>query len=192
MRLERRCARAWPLSSRRWCARHICKQSELERQLLLAGETPGLILNATFAAGKEVGGSVLVLTGRYRAGLCQRLCRRCHARRVRYRAGGDNGCRERTGRPWRTVGGVRCRRPGRRFLSRNFPTRRYLSATYSMPLGIDGWKFELFATDGRTAPYATTRHGDIRRVRSGPRQGHLRSDQDSRCGAGAQLHVRTD
>src|SRR5664279_3905127 len=42
------------------------KQSELERQLLIAGEAPGLILNAVFAAGKEVGGSVLVLTGRYR------------------------------------------------------------------------------------------------------------------------------
>src|SRR5947209_7324063 len=36
-------------------------QHELERRLLIAGETPGLILNATFAAGKEVGGSLLVL-----------------------------------------------------------------------------------------------------------------------------------
>jgi hemolysin activation/secretion protein len=42
------------------------QQAELERRLLIAGEEPGLTLNATFAAGKEVGGSVLVLTGRYR------------------------------------------------------------------------------------------------------------------------------
>jgi hemolysin activation/secretion protein len=42
------------------------KQSELERQLLIAGEAPGLVLNAVFAAGKDVGGSVLVLAGRYR------------------------------------------------------------------------------------------------------------------------------
>ena len=42
------------------------KQSELERRLLIAGEAPGLILNAVFASGKEVGGSVLVLAGRYR------------------------------------------------------------------------------------------------------------------------------
>ena len=42
------------------------RQADLERRLLLAGEQPGLTLNATFAAGKDVGGSVLVLTGRYR------------------------------------------------------------------------------------------------------------------------------
>jgi hemolysin activation/secretion protein len=41
-------------------------QAELERQLLIAGETPGLTLNATFAPGKEISGSILVLTGRYR------------------------------------------------------------------------------------------------------------------------------
>src|SRR5581483_2001031 len=33
------------------------------------------------------------------------------------------------------------------------PNRRYLSATYTMPLGVDGWRLELFATDGRTTPY---------------------------------------
>src|SRR5260370_17135382 len=45
--------------------RHLM-QADLERWLLIAGETPGLVLNAIFTAGKEIGGSVLVLTGRYR------------------------------------------------------------------------------------------------------------------------------
>src|SRR6202000_148143 len=35
------------------------------------------------------------------------------------------------------------------------PNRRYFSATYAMPIGIDGWKFELYATDGRTTPYGS-------------------------------------
>jgi hemolysin activation/secretion protein len=35
------------------------------------------------------------------------------------------------------------------------PNRRYLSATYTMPLGVDGWGLELFATDGRTTPYVS-------------------------------------
>jgi POTRA domain, ShlB-type len=41
-------------------------QRELERRLLLAGDTPGLDLRSTFAAGEEIGGAVLILTGRYR------------------------------------------------------------------------------------------------------------------------------
>jgi hemolysin activation/secretion protein len=42
-------------------------QRELERRLLLAGDTPGLDLRSTFAAGEQIGGSVLILTGPYRA-----------------------------------------------------------------------------------------------------------------------------
>lgn len=45
--------------------RHLL-QRELERRLLLAGDTPGLELRSTFAAGDEIGGSVLILTGPHR------------------------------------------------------------------------------------------------------------------------------
>ena len=46
--------------------RHLL-QRELERRLLIASDTPGLDLRTTFAAGNEIGGSVLILAGPYRA-----------------------------------------------------------------------------------------------------------------------------
>jgi hemolysin activation/secretion protein len=130
------------------------QQSELERRLLLAGEAPGLILNATFVAGKQEGGSVLVLTGRYRPisasiyvdnslppafGTVQVVT-----------TAAENGLAGLGEQFAVSVAGD----PEHDFFSA-FPNRRYLSATYQMPLGIDGWKLELFATDGRTTPYVT-------------------------------------
>jgi len=130
------------------------QQSELERRLLLAGEAPGLILNATFVAGKEEGGSVLVLTGRYRS-----ISASVYADDAMPAAFGtgqvvttlsENGLAGLGEQLSVSVAG----NPERDFF-RNDPNRRYLSATYTMPLGIDGWKLELFATDGRTTPYVT-------------------------------------
>src|SRR5262249_47473439 len=45
--------------------RHLTER-ELERRLLLASDTPGAQLRSTFAAGEEIGGSVLIVTGSYR------------------------------------------------------------------------------------------------------------------------------
>jgi hemolysin activation/secretion protein len=45
--------------------RHLT-QDELERRLLLAGDTPGLELRSAFAPGEQIGGSVLILTGIHR------------------------------------------------------------------------------------------------------------------------------
>ena len=127
------------------------KQSELERQLLIAGEAPGLVLNATFAPGKQVGGSILVLTGRYRA--------------VSLSVYGDNampvvfgtgqGVVTASANSWLGLGeqltvqaaGL----PDHDYIS-EFPTRRYLGGTFSVPIGIDGWKFEVGGTDGITTP----------------------------------------
>jgi hemolysin activation/secretion protein len=131
--------------------KHRLTQAELERQLLLAGETPGLTLNATFSAGKDVGGSVLVLSGRYRP--------------VSFSVYADNAMPTVFGtgqlvttaslnsllgygeQLTATVAGL----PDRDFTT-EFPTRRYLNGTYSMPLGIDGFKLELGATDSTTTP----------------------------------------
>jgi hemolysin activation/secretion protein len=46
--------------------KHRLTQNELERRLLLAGDTPGLELRSTFAPGEQIGGSVLILTGVHR------------------------------------------------------------------------------------------------------------------------------
>jgi hemolysin activation/secretion protein len=127
------------------------KQSELERRLLIAGETPGLVLNAVFAAGKEVGGSVLVLTGRYRP--------------VSLSVYTDNAMPTTLG-TGQLVTSVSLNSllgageqltvsaaglPDKDFDTR-YPTRRYLSGTALIPLGTDGWKLEIGATDGKTTP----------------------------------------
>jgi hemolysin activation/secretion protein len=128
------------------------QQSELERQLLLAGEAPGLILNATFVAGKKEGGSVLVLTGRYRPVSASVYVD--DAMPAAFGTGqvvttiSENGLAGLGEQFAVSVAG----NPEHDFFREN-PNRRYVSGTYTMPLGIDGWKLELFATDGRTTPY---------------------------------------
>lgn len=127
------------------------QQSELERQLLIAGEAPGLVLNATFAPGKQVGGSVLVLTGRYRA--------------VSLSVYGDNdmplvfgtgqGVVTASANSWLGLGEqltvTTAGLPDRDFVT-EFPTRRYMGGTFSIPLGIDGLKLQMGGTDGVTTP----------------------------------------
>ena len=130
------------------------KQSTLERRLLIAGEAPGLILNAVFAAGKEVGGSVLVLTGRYRP--------------ISFSVYTDNAMPTTfgTGQVVTTasLNGVlgageqltvsAAGLPDKDFSTR-YPTRRYLSGTFNIPIGIDGWNFEFGGTNGKTTPRTT-------------------------------------
>jgi hemolysin activation/secretion protein len=127
------------------------KQSALERQLLIAGEAPGLVLNAVFASGKEVGGSVLVLSGRYRP-----VSASIYADNALPSVFGTGqvvtsfsfnsllGMGEQL-----TVSAAGL--PDQDFTTR-YPTRRYLSGTFMIPLGIDGWKFEIGGTHGRTTP----------------------------------------
>jgi hemolysin activation/secretion protein len=132
--------------------RHLT-QAELERRLLIAGETPGLTLNATFAPGTEIGGSVLVLTGRYRP--------------VSLSAYVDNAMPEVFG----TGQGVLSASfnsqlglgeqitvqaaglPNHDYVA-EMPNRRYLSGIFSIPLGINGWRFEAGGVDGVTTPHS--------------------------------------
>lgn len=129
-------------------------QAELERQLLIAGETPGLTLNATFAPGKELGGSILVLTGRYRP--------------VSMSVYMDNAMPEVFGTGQGVVSASTnsvlglgeqitvqaAGLPSHDYVA-EMPTRRYFSGTFAIPLGVNGWKFEAGGTDGITTP-----HGD--------------------------------
>ncbi len=127
------------------------KQYELERQLLIAGDTAGLVLNATFAAGKDVGGSVLVLTGRYRP--------------VSASLYADNAMPQvfGTGQLVATASLNSLMGLGEQFTVSaaglpdkdffgNFPTRRYLTGIFVVPLGIDGVKLDLGGTNGVTTP----------------------------------------
>jgi hemolysin activation/secretion protein len=126
-------------------------QAELERRLLIAGEAPGLVLNSTFAPGKQVGGSIMVLTGRYRP--------------VSMSVYGDNdmprvfgtgqGVVSASANSWLGLGEQLTLQaaglPDKDYVS-EYPTRRYLGGTFSIPLGIDGWKLQMGGTDGITTP----------------------------------------
>ncbi|MBS0248681.1 MAG: ShlB/FhaC/HecB family hemolysin secretion/activation protein [Proteobacteria bacterium] len=130
--------------------RHLT-QADLERRLLIAGETPGLVLNAVFSAGKQVGGVVLVVTGRYRP--------------VSLSVYSDDAMPQvfGTGQIVTTVSLNSVLGLGEQFtvsaaglpdkdFSTAFPTRRYLSTVLSMPLGTDGWMLEGGFTKGKTTP----------------------------------------
>lgn len=130
--------------------RHL-KQSELERRLLIAGDTAGLTLNATFSAGKQEGGSILILTGRYKP-----VSLSIYTDNAMPKVFGSNqvvtavslnsllGLGEQI-----TVSAAGL--PSEGFDTR-YPVRRYLSAKALFPLGNDGWKFEFGVTNGITTP----------------------------------------
>jgi hemolysin activation/secretion protein len=127
------------------------KQSELERQLLIAGEAPGLVLNAVFAAGKEVGGSVLVLAGRYRpvsaSVYTDNALPAVFGTGQVVTSASFNSLLGAGEQLTLSAAGL----PDKDFVTK-FPTRRYLSGTFSIPLGIDGWNLEFGGTDGVTTP----------------------------------------
>ncbi len=134
--------------------RHLT-QAELERRLLLAGETPGIVLNAVFSAGKQVGGAVLVLAGTYKP-----VSASVYADNAMPSVFGTGqvvasaslnsvfGMGEQI-----TVSAAGL--PDSDYTSA-FPTRRYLSATFATPLGTDGWKFDGGFTRGITTPQAAS------------------------------------
>ncbi len=131
--------------------KHHLTQGELQRRLLIAGETPGLEQQSTLAAGTEVGGSILILTGRYRP--------------VSANLYGDDAMPVTLG-TWQVASLLALNNifgageqvavnatgyPDRDFFTR-FPTRRFLGASLALPLGIEGLKLSVTATDGRTTP----------------------------------------
>ncbi|PIT01954.1 hypothetical protein TSA1_15115 [Bradyrhizobium nitroreducens] len=130
--------------------RHLT-QGELERQLLIAGDAPGLELNAVFTGGKEIGGSILVLSGRYKP--VSASIYGDNAMPVVFGTGqmvtsaslnGVLGLGEQVSV---SASGL----PDADFVTAN-PTRRYLSATVMIPLGVDGWRVEASGTQGKTTP----------------------------------------
>lgn len=127
---------------------------EIERRLLLAGDTPGLVLRSTLAQGKEPGGTVLVLEAIDQA--------------VNGTVSVDNSLARSLGRITLGVGldlnsvaglgeltyfranGYPGGGPGPFFA--DDPRNRQLAAGIILPLGFDGLSFNLEGTDARTAP----------------------------------------
>jgi hemolysin activation/secretion protein len=129
---------------------------EMERRVLLAGDTPGAILRSTLARGKAEGATVLVIEAKYQPvsaiftfdnTLSQALGRTTvgtgvdfnsvagfgelvYLRAAGHPEGGDNG-----------------------FFDR-YPTNRTLVAGVIVPLWVDGLTFNAEVTDARTTPEA--------------------------------------
>ncbi|MDE2602920.1 MAG: ShlB/FhaC/HecB family hemolysin secretion/activation protein [Bradyrhizobium sp.] len=124
---------------------------ELERRVLLAGDTPGVLLRSTLAPGKQEGGTVLVLEATYQpvTGLITV----------------DNTLSQALGQPTLGVGldlnsvmgageliylrasGY----PDGTFLNDN-PRDRILAAGINLPLWVDGLSFNAEYTDAHTMP----------------------------------------
>lgn len=127
------------------------KQAELERRLLIAGDAAGLTLNATFAAGKAEGGSVLILTGRFRpvgvSVYSDNAMPRVFGNYQVVTAVSANSLLGLGEQVTISAAGL----PNEAFGSR-YPVRRYLSGKVVLPVGIDGVKLEIGLTNGVTTP----------------------------------------
>ncbi|WP_183504278.1 ShlB/FhaC/HecB family hemolysin secretion/activation protein [Methylobacterium brachythecii] len=138
--------------------RRDLQTSEIERRLLLAGDTPGVSLRSTLVPSTSQGGATLVIDGTYRA--------------VTGFVGGDNtvgkalgGYSIGTGLDINTAFGLgetlyvrALGYPGRNDALGtgspfgDDPRLRTLSGGLVMPLGTDGMTFNVEYTDSRTAP----------------------------------------
>ncbi|MBX9823386.1 MAG: ShlB/FhaC/HecB family hemolysin secretion/activation protein [Xanthobacteraceae bacterium] len=133
-------------------------QVELERRILLAGDTPGAILRSTLAPGRAEGASILIIEAKYQpvsailaidntmskalgrttmgmgldlnsvAGLGELVYLRANG----HPEGGGNGYFDR------------------------YPTNRALAAGFVLPLWLDGLSFNAEVTDARTTPRETS------------------------------------
>jgi hemolysin activation/secretion protein len=128
--------------------------SEIERRVLLAGDTPGVVLRSTLSPGKGEGATVLVVDAKYQAvsgtlsfdnTLSTSLGRTTlgagvdfngvagfgeliYLRAAGHPDGGDNGFFE------------------------TYPRNRTLAAGFILPLWVDGLTFNAEGTDARTTP----------------------------------------
>jgi hemolysin activation/secretion protein len=126
-------------------------ERELERRLVLAGDTPGLELRSTLAAGKEVGGSILILTGLHRPVTVSAYSD--NAMPVTFgttQAVGLLGLNSVFGAGEQIF--VSATDYPKSDFATMFPTRRFLQGNAVAPLGIDSWRVLFTATDGRTTP----------------------------------------
>ena len=130
------------------------KLSEIERQVLLASDTPGVLLRSTLAPGTEPGGSLLVIEAKH-----QPLIGSLNA---------DNSLSQALGRTAPAIGAdlnsvagggeqIYLRAGGVANLSGDglfarYPLNRSLVVGGSLPLGLDGLSLTAEYTDARTTP----------------------------------------
>lgn len=142
--------------------------ADIERQLLIAGDTPGIQLRSTLAAGRQDGGTVLVLDGGFRpvtgaAVLDNRLSEALG----RWQYGGTLALNSLSGQGDQLYVSLRTGSP----LSESFtslPRLRVAGVGLAVPVGTDGATMTAEFTDAQThgdpAPGAADLAGTLRRV----------------------------
>ncbi|NVK35372.1 MAG: ShlB/FhaC/HecB family hemolysin secretion/activation protein [Rhodobacteraceae bacterium] len=133
--------------------KHALTKGELERRLLLAGDTPGVLLKSTLKPGTVTGSTVIVVDGRYDP--------------VTVRASVDNSLGEDLGRYSASLGAnfnnllgfgevgylQVSGYPGfNNSIFGNDPRNRQIVAGFNLPLGIDGLWLNMEGVDSRTHP----------------------------------------
>jgi len=131
--------------------------TEIERRVLLAGDTPGVVLRSTLAPGTAVGATVLAIGATYQPvsailtfdnSMSQALGRTTMGAGVDFNsvAGfGELVYLRANGHPEGGANGYFDR----------YPTNRGLAAGFIVPLWVDGLTFNAEGTDARTTPQAS-------------------------------------
>lgn len=129
---------------------------EIERRVLLAGDTPGVVLRSTLAPGTREGGAVLIVEARYQAvsevltfdnTLSKALGRTVIGAGVDINSAAGFGeliYLRASGHP----------NDGDNSFVDRYPRNRMLAAGFVLPLWIDGLTFNAEYTDARTTPRA--------------------------------------
>jgi hemolysin activation/secretion protein len=130
--------------------------TELERRVLLAGDTPGTILRSTLAPGTVEGATVLVIEAKYQAVSGVASFDNTLSRSFGYTTAG-------AGIDFNSIAGlgelVYLRANGHpeggtNGFAARYPTNRTLAAGFILPLMLDGLSFNAEVTDARTTPRA--------------------------------------
>jgi hemolysin activation/secretion protein len=131
--------------------------AEIERRVLIAGDTPGTVLRSTLAAGSRLGATVLVVEARYKPVTGLVSTDNVLAQSLgTYTLGTGLDLNSPTGNGeslyFRASGAPYT--GGERGVLGAEPRNRALALGLILPLGIDGLTLTLEATDARTAPRA--------------------------------------
>jgi len=134
------------------------RMATIERRLLLAGELPGTVLRSTLAPGSKPGGGVLVIEARYKpvtafAAFDNSMTDRLgtYSTSIGFDINSPTGHGEQI---YLRAGGLPYAGGGAAYFTGE-PRNRSLAAGVTVPVGRDGWSFNIEATDAQTTPRHT-------------------------------------
>lgn len=159
--------RVWAVTDTLVGRRRI-KLADIERKLLIAADTPGIRLRSTLAAGRQDGGTVLILDGGFRPVTgAAALDNRVSDALGRWQYGGTLALNSPSGHGDQLYGSFRTSSPIGESLT-SLPRLRVAVVGLAVPVGTDGAAMTAELTDAQThgvpAPGAADLAGALRRV----------------------------